>query len=189
MRDGADHGRVDRRGERDAGLAQARERLVARQAKRVDAELDEVRLHLLGVDRQPGRVPAVGEPSCAGMVVDKPVDMVLERVDTGGGDDPCLTHRSSEEVLLAPGALDRLLRAGEDRAERAAEAFREAQRHRVEEAPEPRGGNAGGDRGVQQAGAVEVRRDPALARRGRDGCELLDRPAPSARRVVRVLTC
>ena len=77
-------------------------------------------------------MPALGEPARARVVVGEPLDVVVERVDAGGGDDPRLAHRAAEEVLLAPRALDRLGRAREERAERAAEALREAERDGVE---------------------------------------------------------
>jgi hypothetical protein len=66
------------------------------------------------------------------VVVREPLDVVVERVDAGRRNDPRLAHRAAEEVLLAPRALHELVRAGEQRAKRTAETFREAERHRVE---------------------------------------------------------
>ena len=57
------------------------------------------------VDRQPGRGPALGEPARAGVVVGEPLDVVLERVEAGRGDDPGLAHRAAEAVLLDAGAV------------------------------------------------------------------------------------
>ena len=44
----------------------------------------------------------------ASVVVREPLDVVVERVEAGRGDDPRLPHRTAEEVLLAPRALHEL---------------------------------------------------------------------------------
>ncbi len=178
---------MDRRREPDARLAEPRERLVAAEPERADVELDEVRLDLVEVDREPGRVPALGEPARAGVVVGQPLDVVVEGVHAGGGDDPGLAHGAAEQVLLAPRALDRLGRAGEQRAERAAQALREAERHGVEVPADRRRRDARRDGGVEEPRAVEVGSQPALARGSRDRLQLVERPAAPARGVVRVL--
>ena len=66
--------------------------------------------------------------------------------------------------------------AGEDRAERAAEPLREAQRDGVEEAADLVGAAAARDGRVGEAGAVEVHREAELARGVDDRLELLERP-------------
>ena len=144
------------------------ERVVALEAEGLDVDLHEVRLD--AIRGRPG-TPAAASPSAerarAGVVVGETLDVVVERVDAGRGDDPRLAHRAAEEVLLAPGALDELLGACQERSERAAEPLRQAERDGVE---------AGGDlgrrdalrrRGVQEAGAVEVHGEPELAGRSR----------------------
>ena len=122
------------------------------------------------------------------MVLRESLDVMVERVDTGRRDDPRLPHRSSEQVLLAPRALHQFTRAGEQRAERATEAFRQTERHGVE---------ARGDRGrARTPSATEAlsRRAPSrctassTSRAVRDDLvELVERPDPSAGAVVRVL--
>ena len=104
----------------------------ALEAERRDVDLHEVRLDLLEIDGHAGCVERLRERACAGVVVGEPVDVVVERVEAGRSHDPGLAHRPAEEVLLAPRALHQLARAGEQRAERAAEPLREAERHRVE---------------------------------------------------------
>ena len=188
VRHGPDDGRVDRRREADALVAKARERVRAREAERRDVDLDEVRLDLLESD---GDVRAscetLGEQAGTRVVVGEPVDVVLERVDARRGDDPGLAHRAAEEVLLAPGALDQLARAREQRAERAAQALRETERDGVEAGGDLGGVDAERDGGVEQARAVEVDREAELARGRDDVLELVERPDAPARVVVRVL--
>src|SRR4029079_3258426 len=98
---------------------------------------------LVGCAAPPGGIPAPPQTARAGVILGQPVDVVLERVDTGRRDDPRLAHRAPEEVLLAPRPLDALRRAPEQRAERAAEPLREAERDGVEQPRNPRGGDAG----------------------------------------------
>ena len=51
--------------------------------KRIEVDLDEVRLHAVRVDREPRLGEPGGEPLCAAMVVREAVDVVVERVDAG----------------------------------------------------------------------------------------------------------
>ncbi len=166
--------------------ASRRGRLGRAQAERAHVELDEVRLHLREGDREPARGPALGEPAGSRVVVGEALDVVLERVEAAGGDDPGLPHRPAEAVLGDPRARHQLARAGDQRPERAAEPLGEAERHGVEEAPELGGGDPGCNRGVRDPGAVEVDAESELAR-GRDGrAELRQRPDRAARAVVGV---
>src|SRR4029450_6914186 len=77
--------------------------------------------------------------------------------------------------------------AGEDRAERTAEPFREADRDGVGESSPRRGLDAGRDRGVEESRAVEVDGGAAGARGLDHRAERLGRPAPAAGAAVRVL--
>ena len=113
--------------------------------------------------------------------------MVVERVDARGRDDPCLPHRAAEQVLEATGARHRLLRSGEERAERAAEPLREAERHRVEAPADRRRLLPAPDGGVEQPSAVEVEAEVELVADRAQLVELGERPDPPAGRVVRVL--
>ena len=99
---------MDRRGQPYADCAEPVERVAAFQTERLDVDLDEVRLDLLELDRDAGRVERLGEPTRARVVVGEPVDVVVERVQARRGDDPRLTHGPAEQVLLAPRALHEL---------------------------------------------------------------------------------
>ena len=85
-------------------------------------------------------MPALGESPGALVVDRKPLDVVVERVQRGRGDDPRLAHGAAEQELLPPGDLDQLRPGRRERAERAPEALREAERHGVD----PRADRAGG---------------------------------------------
>ena len=78
-------------------------------------------------------------------------------------------------------------RAGDQRAERAAEPLREAERHGVESARELRHGDAGGDGRVHEPCTVEVHAHPELPPGRDDRLELVRRPHRAAGRVVGVL--
>src|SRR6476659_11146551 len=121
------------------------------------------------------------------VVIGEPLDVVVERVQHCGGGDAGLPQRTAEEELPLPGALYRLRRAGEDRAERAAEPLREADRDRVCERSPGRGLDAGSDRGVEETRAVEVDGGAAGPRRLDRRAELVERPDPAAGAAVRVL--
>ena len=107
--------------------------------ERCNVDLHEVRLDLLEVDRHTSAVKRPGERAGTRVIVGEAIDVVVERIQTGSSDDPCLAHRASEQVLLTPRALHQLARAREQCAERAAEALREAERHRVEAGRDLRG--------------------------------------------------
>ncbi len=173
---------MDRRREADPRVAQRRQGSRAVEPERLEVDLNEVRLHPLEVDREARLHERFGEPSRAGVVVREALDVVVERVDASRGDDPGLAHRAAEEVLLPPGALDQLPRAREQGAEWAAEAFREAERDRVEAGSDRRRLDAERSRGVEQPGAVEMHGQPELARGGDDVLELRERPDAPARR-------
>ncbi len=113
--------------------------------------------------------------------------MVLERVDAGRGDDAGLPHRAAEEVLRAAGGGHQLRRARDERAERAAEPLREAERDDVDAAPDLRRRDAERRGGVDDAGAVEVDAQVELAGGLDDGVDLGERPHAAARGVVGVL--
>ena len=187
VRDRTQHRRVRRRRQADAGRLQPRERLAALEAERREVDLDEVRLDLLEVDREPASRERLRERARTGVVVGEPVDVVVERVDARRGHDPGLTHRAAEEVLLAPRALHQLARAREQRAERAAEPLRETERHGVEARGDLRGRDAERDRRVEEPRAVQVDGEAELARSGDDLLELAERPDAPARGVVGVL--
>ena len=64
--------------------------------------MKEVRLHLLEIHRDACLVETQREGLRASMILHEPLDVVIECVEAGRGDDPGLPHRTAEEVLLAP---------------------------------------------------------------------------------------
>ena len=113
--------------------------------------------------------------------------MVVERVQPCRSDDPRLAHRAAEEVLRPPRLRHELHGSGHERAERAPEALREAERHRVEVPSNLRDRHSERDGSVRNAGAVQVSAETVLARDRHDRLELLERPHATARGVVRGL--
>ena len=176
-------------GEADAGLAQPLERLCLREAERLDVELDEVRLDVLRARRAgPRRASPSASLLRPRVVVREPVDVVVERVDARRGDDPGLAHRAAEEVLLAARLGHPLGGARDERAERAAEALREAERDRVDvAAPISAGGTPSATAAFMSRAPSRWNARPSSRQVCGDGLELVERPDPAARRVVRVL--
>ena len=129
----------------------------------------------------------LGEPARAGVIFGQPLDVVLERVETCGGDDPSLSHRASHQVLAAARVPGELRGRCEQRAERAAEALRETQRHGVEPPAVIGRRDARRDRRVHEPCAVEVQLQVELARGRDDVVDLVHPPAAPPRRVVCVL--
>ena len=89
MRHRAKHARVVRPRDADS-LFRAADPVASPgvEPERADIDLDEVRLDLLQVDRHAGFLEPLGEPPRASVVVREPLDVVVERVDAGRGDDP-----------------------------------------------------------------------------------------------------
>ena len=89
--------------ERPTPAFESRVKASARSRPRpADIDLDEVRLHLPEIHRDARLVETLRERLRASVIVREPVDVVIERVQPGRGDDPGLPHRTPEEVLLAP---------------------------------------------------------------------------------------
>jgi hypothetical protein len=57
------------------------------------------------------------------MIVGEAVDVMVERVDAGGGANAGLPHRSTEALFPAPDIVDEGARSRDDAADRRAEAF------------------------------------------------------------------
>ena len=178
---------MDRRREADPRFVQGGESGSPVEPERGEVDLHEIGLDPFEVDRDARFRQGLRQPSRTSVVVGKPLEVVVERIDAGCGDDPGLAHGAAEEVLLAPGALDQLVRAGEERAERTAKALGEAERDGVEARREGRGLDTQGGGRVQESRAVQVQRQPELARGRDDGCQLVERPDPSPGVVVGVL--
>src|SRR5262249_55670488 len=124
---------------------------------RVNAEPDQVGVNLRRVERQARRVGyCLGENLGVLVIVGQALDVVVERVGTNRGDDAGLPHAAAEELACPASLRDDGFRPGQGRADRGAEALAEADRDRVEVPGPVPGGDAGGNDGVPQAGAVEV---------------------------------
>jgi len=176
-----------RRRKPDAFTEQTLERLGDAQPERAHVDLHEVRLDLLEIGGHAGFVERLAEPAGPRMVLREALDVVVEGVDARGRDDSGLPHRAAELVLVPPCAKHPFRRAGDDRAERAAEPFREADRNGVGVTGDCRGTLAARDRGVEETRAVEVEGELELPAGLGDCRDLGEGPHPPARRVVRVL--
>src|SRR5512134_1868998 len=113
-----------------------------------------VRLRRLGAD--PAR-----QALCVGVVLRQALDVVLERVQARGGENPGLPHHAAEDLARAPRPGNEILRTHQHRAGGRAQALGEARRYRVEAAAELLHRHAEFHRGVADARAVEVRRQAA----------------------------
>src|SRR5690606_34747725 len=94
---------------------------------------------------------ALGEAAGIGMVVDEPGDVLVERMEAARGRDAGLAHGAAESLLEAPGAGDVRLAAGEDRADRRAQALGEVQPDRIDERPPAGSLDPGGLHRVHQS--------------------------------------
>ena len=145
-------------------------------------EDDDVGLHGGGIELDAGqRGEALGQPPGARVVVGQALDVVVERVEAGGGDDARLAHGAAQHLLPAPRLLDEGRRAGQARADRGAEALGEVQPRAVEAARPVGGIDAAGHHRVHQPRAVEVGRQAGGAGDVEHAAHLLERPhAPAA---------
>src|SRR5262249_14033792 len=113
-------------------------------------------------------------------------DMVVERIEAGGGEDARLPHRTAEYPAGLHGAGDVGGAAGDDAADRAAEALRQCDRCEIERPRQFGKADARRDRRIEEAGAVEITSDAARARRLADGGDLALLPHDAAAEIVRV---
>jgi hypothetical protein len=134
-------------------------------------------------------VQTLGQPPGPRVIVREPLDVVVERVDPGRSDDPRLPHRTAELVLESPGLPHQLVGAGDQRPERAPEPLGEADRDRVEVSCDLRSGHSARHCSVEHARPVEMDRKLDLPAGGDERPDLVERPNPPTRRVVRVLDC
>ncbi len=171
----------------DARVAEQAEHLCARDVEARGVDLDEVCLDAVDLDRNAFRVPALREPARPLMVEREQLDVVVERVEGGRGDHPCLPHGATEEELLAPGDFHQVGGPCEHGAERAAEALREAERDGVDSRCDRGRGHPESNGGVHQPGTVHVDADTRGSGDGDNGIELVEWPDAPARDVVRVL--
>ena len=138
-------------------------RAESRHGARAEIGVDDVRRGLLGAD-QPRQLPGTR------VILGEAVDHPLERHEPRRGEDPGLVDRRAAEPLqVHPRARYRLAVAGEDRSEWGRQPLVQAQRDGVDRRREPGERNAERDRGVGEAGAVEVGPRSSGGERGRLG--------------------
>ena len=107
-------------------MAQRAWQLVARHAGAVGVEEDQVGVGFL--HHHARDLPqAAGQRLGVGVVLGQAIDVVVERVEAGGGADAGLAHRAAEALLPAPGVADELRAAAQHGAERRAEALGEVE--------------------------------------------------------------
>ena len=117
----------------------------------------------------------LGETPGVGVVVGQAIDHAGRTVgqgdEAGRGQDADLAHPATDELARAARARDDVVRADQDRPDRAAEALGQAERHGVRRIGQVPGRHAGrplGDHGVPEASAIDVERDAVAARDGGD---------------------
>ena len=118
------------------------------------------------------------------VVLGEPLDVVVERVQAGGREDPRLAHRAAEHLLAAPGLVDQGLRAGQAGADGRSQPLREVEPRGVEAAaPTSPPSTPLATTAFMQPGAVQVRAQPVAGGDVEHAARLrLERPhAPAAR--------
>ena|SRR6266540_3717649 len=119
------------------------------------------------------------------MVLGEPLDVMIEGVQAGGCEDPDLSHRTAGHPAITHCRADDVAGPGENRSPRRAEPLRQGDRDEVEGFGAAGRSMTAGDGGVEQARAVEVRGDAALACGGTDGaCVGGGKTTPPARLCV-----
>ena len=106
----------------------------------------------------------LSEPLRVLVIAREPFHVVLQHVEAGGRDDADLAHGAAQHLAGAPGLVDEVPRAAEHRAGRGAEPLGEADRHSVEVTGDVARLDPEVDRGVEEAGAVEVLGEVELVR-------------------------
>src|SRR5262245_53162192 len=83
----------------------------------LDAENDDIRLHILRLKRKAvGAADRFGNDLCIRMIDPQPLAIVLKRIERASRDYTRLSHRAAEQLAMAASFLDQLLRPGERRA-------------------------------------------------------------------------
>src|SRR6185312_1986961 len=81
--------------------------LIPSQAGLVNVEDHDVRLHGARFELDPGNAGQLLRQLPGPLVIlGQPIDVVLQGIDAGGGNDPGLPHGAPETLLVAPGLLD-----------------------------------------------------------------------------------
>ena len=116
------------------------------------------------------------------MVVGEALDHRLERDDARGRDHPGLAHLAAEPGAVLARFVDVRAAATEQRADRRAEALRQAEHHRVAPVEQRRGRHPERDRRVPEARAVAVHGDAVGTRDRGDLRDLVGARRATARR-------
>ena len=118
------------------------------------------------------------------VVVGQSVDVVVNGEERCGRQVADLAHPAAQNLSKPVGPGDRCLVADQDGADRSAQSLGEAQRHGVGVGGVGIDADTLGDRGVEQAGPVEVDGQPAFAGRRSQRCHVLDRLYVAVHRVL-----
>ena len=148
-----------------------------------DADEHHVRLRRVDLEAADAGEPG-GEALGVGMILGEPLDVVLEGVEPGRGDDARLPHRTAQDLAGTLRALDHGPGSDQHRPGRRAEPLGQAHRHRVETAAELGHRRPELHRGVEDARAVEVRREAAPLRQRDRGREIRPPEDAAADRVL-----
>lgn len=175
MGDEADLGRAGGEAE-DAGGFELGDEFGGGAEAGLDAEDDDVGIDAVGLKREAvGGADRLGEDLGVGVVVLEAVTVVLQSVESAGGDDAVLPHGTAEELAVAAGFFDHVLRASQGGADRGTEAFAEADANRVEVFAPFGFRNASGGGRVPEASAVEVGLQAGVVSPLADGGDVFDR--------------
>ena len=90
------------------------------------------------------------------VVVGQALDVVVERVESGSGEDACLPHAAAEHLAPAVGFIDRRSVRNQQGSNGCAQSFGEADCDAVEIADHPGRLGTGGHNGVEDASSIEV---------------------------------
>src|SRR5262249_9113647 len=120
-------------------------------------------------------------------VLGEAVDVVIEGVECGCGQDAGLAHAAAQHLTNPPRLPYERLASGQGGADRRAQALAETDRDAVAMLAPLAGRGSRGDNGVPQAGAVQMHGQPVSPRPTADRVDLLLRIDLAASPVVRVL--
>jgi hypothetical protein len=109
------------------------------------------------------------------VILRQTTDVVLERVEAGGGDDARLAHRAAEDLPRSPCLLNEFTLPKKKRARRAPQPLRQAGRHRIEPRAQILDPDLLLDRGIEDARAVQMRGETSSPRQRESLLEVISR--------------
>ena len=121
------------------------------------------------------------------MVLRQTLDHLLERHDARRRYDARLAQIAADHAAEGAAALDEGRRAAEERADRRRETLGDAEAHAIAVRGDALGADAEGDRGVEEARAVDMHGNALPVRDARDRFHVRKRQHGTARRIVRRL--